>query len=157
MRVAIGADHAGFELKNELAKFIREMGHDVTDLGAHRYDGSDDYPDLAAPVARTVREGAADRGIVICGSGVGASIVANKFRGVRAAMCHDTYSASQGVEHDDMNVLCMGSRVIGTALAQEVVRSFLRAKMDPHPRFKRRLEKLNAIEAQEAGQLTKTG
>lgn len=151
MKVAIGADHAGFELKTELAKFIRGLGYDVTDLGAHQFDAADDYPDLAAPVAREVQARKADKGIVICGSGVGASIVANKFKGVRAAMCHDTYSAAQGVEHDDMNVLCMGSRVIGVALAQEIVRAFLKANMDPHPRFRRRLEKLLAIEAREAG------
>ena len=108
MKVAIGADHAGYELKNEMAKFIRGLGYEVTDLGAHQFDASDDYPDLAAPVAREVQASKADKGIVICGSGVGASIVANKFKGVRAAMCHDTYSAAQGVEHDDMNVLCMG-------------------------------------------------
>ncbi len=156
MRVAIGADHAGFELKKELSQFIRDLGHEVTDLGAHTFDHADDYPDLTAPVARAVQAGDAERSIVICGSGVGASIVANKFLKVRAAMCHDTYSAAQGVEHDDMNVLCMGSRVIGVALAQEVVKSFLRARLDPHPRFKRRLDKLNAIESQEAGRLTKS-
>ncbi len=149
MKVAIGADHAGLDLKNEVKEFVRSLGHQVEDLGAHQFDGSDDYPDTTAPVAQAVRDRKSDRGIVICGSGVGASIVANKFRGVRAAMCHDTYSAAQGVEHDDMNVLCMGSRVVGSALAKEVVRSFLNAKMDPHPRFKRRLDKLLAIEAKE--------
>jgi ribose 5-phosphate isomerase B len=154
MKVAIGADHAGFELKNEIKKFIRELGHDVEDLGAHQYDGADDYPDTTAPVAQAVRDGKFDRGIVICGSGVGASIVANKFRGVRAAMCHDTYSAAQGVEHDDMNVICMGSRVIGSSLAREVVKAFLQAKMDPHPRFKRRLDKLLFIESNETHSLT---
>ncbi len=151
MKVAIGADHAGYELKNEMAKFIRGLGYEVTDLGAHQFDASDDYPDLAAPVAREVQASKADKGIVICGSGVGASIVANKFKGVRAAMCHDTYSAAQGVEHDDMNVLCMGSRVIGIALAQEIIKAFLKAKLDTHPRFRRRLEKLLAIESSEAG------
>ena len=157
MRVAVGADHAGFELKNEVKKFVRELGHEVEDMGAHEFDGADDYPDLTTPVARAVREKKADRGIVICGSGVGASIVANKFRGVRAAMCHDTYSAAQGVEHDDMNVLCMGSRVIGPALAREIVRAFLGATMNPHPRFKRRLDKLLVIEADETGALTRRG
>ncbi len=147
MRVAIGADHAGFELKNEVKKFIAGLGYEVKDLGAHEFVATDDYPDTTAPVARAIRDGQADRGVVICGSGVGASIVANKFKGVRAAMCHDTYSAAQGVQHDDMNVLCMGSRVIGPSLAMEVVRAFLQSEMDPHPRFKRRLDKVLAIEA----------
>lgn len=147
MKVAIGADHAGFELKNELAKYVRELGHEVADLGAHVFDAADDYPDQAAPVARAVRDRKAERGIIVCGSGVGASIVANKFRGVRAAMCHDTYSAAQGVQHDDMNVVCLGSRVVGPAVAREVVRAFLGATMDPHPRFRRRLDKLLEIEA----------
>jgi len=147
MKVAIGADHAGFELKNELAKYVHGLGHEVADLGAHVFDASDDYPDLAAPVARAVRDRKAERGIIVCGSGVGASIVANKFRGVRAAMCHDTYSAAQGVQHDDMNVVCLGSRVVGPAMAREVVKAFLAATMDPHPRFRRRLDKLLEIEA----------
>ena len=151
MRVAIGADHGGFELKKELVKLIGELGHDVIDLGAYKYDGEDDYPDLAAPVAKAVQDGTAERGIILCGSGVGASVAANKFRGVRAAVCHDTYSAAQGVQHDDMNVLCMGARVVGSALATELTKAFLNAKMDSHPRFKRRLDKLNAIEARELG------
>lgn len=145
----MGADHAGFDLKNELAKYVRELGHEVSDLGAHTFDPADDYPDQAAPVARAVRDRKAERGIIICGSGVGASIVANKFHGVRAAMCHDTYSAAQGVQHDDMNVVCLGSRVIGPAVAREVARAFLGATLDPHPRFKRRLDKVLAIEAGE--------
>ncbi len=149
MKVAVGADHAGFELKNEIKKFITELGHEVKDYGALEFEATDDYPDTTAPVARAVRDRETDRGVVICGSGVGASIVANKFRGVRAAMCHDTYSAAQGVEHDDMNVVCIGSRVIGSALAREVVRAFLNANMDKHPRFKRRLDKLLTIEANE--------
>jgi ribose 5-phosphate isomerase B len=149
MKIAIGADHAGFELKNEIRDFARELGHDVTDLGALTFDATDDFPDLTAPVAAGVRDRRFERGIVICGSGVGASIVANKYRGVRAAMCHDTYSAAQGVQHDDMNVLCMGARVIGVSLAREIVKSFLGASLDPHPRFKRRLDKVLRIEAQE--------
>jgi ribose 5-phosphate isomerase B len=150
MKVAIGADHGGFELKKELVKLISELGHETLDLGAHQYDGDDDYPDFSEPVARAVQDGSAERGIILCGSGVGASVVANKFRGVRAAVCHDTYSAAQGVEHDDMNVLCMGARVVGGSLAAELAKAFLNAKMDSHPRFMRRLNKLNAIEARES-------
>lgn len=146
MRVAIGADHGGFALKGELIEQIRRLGHDVSDLGAHKLDPADDFPDFAVPVARAISEGRADRGIVICGSGVGASIAANKVPGVRAAICHDTYSAHQGVEHDDMNVLCLGARVIGSATAQELVKAFIEARPDPHPRFKRRLNKVLELE-----------
>jgi ribose 5-phosphate isomerase B len=151
MKVAIGADHGGFELKKELVKLIGSLGHEAMDLGAHQYDADDDYPDLSEPVAKAVQTGSADRGIILCGSGVGASVAANKFRGVRAAVCHDTYSAAQGVEHDDMNVLCLGARVVGGSLAAELTKAFLAAKMDSHPRFTRRLNKLNAIEARESG------
>ena len=146
MRVAIGADHGGYALKAEIAQLVDSLGHQVSDLGAHELDSDDDYPDLAAPVARSVQNGKADRGIIICGSGVGAAIVASKFRGVRASVCHDTYSAAQGVEHDDMNVLCLGARVIGIAPAQQIVTAFLGAKLDHHPRFRRRLDKLSRIE-----------
>lgn len=146
MRVAIGADHGGFALKSELIEQIKRLGHEVTDLGAHTLDPADDFPDFAVPVARAVANGRAERGIVICGSGVGASIAANKIPGARAAICHDTYSAHQGVEHDDMNVLCLGARVIGPAAALEVVQAFITARLDPHPRFRRRLEKVLAVE-----------
>jgi ribose 5-phosphate isomerase B len=146
MKVAIGADHGGYEIKSEIARLVGSLGHQVADLGAHELDSDDDYPDLAAPVARSVQNGEADRGIVICGSGIGASITASKFRGVRASVCHDTYSAAQGVEHDDMNVLCLGARVIGIAPAQQIVTAFLGAKLDHHPRFRRRLDKLSRIE-----------
>ena len=146
MRVAIGADHGGYPIKAEIAQLVGLLGHQVTDLGAHELDPNDDYPDLAEPVARSVQSGEADRGIIICGSGVGAAIVASKFRGVRASVCHDTYSAAQGVEHDDMNVLCLGARVIGIAPAQQIVTDFLGAKLDRHPRFRRRLDKLSRIE-----------
>ncbi|MBI4306619.1 MAG: RpiB/LacA/LacB family sugar-phosphate isomerase [Chloroflexi bacterium] len=148
MRVAIGADHGGFALKAELVEYIKGLGHDTADLGAHKLDPADDFPDFAVPVARAVAEKRAERGIVICGSGVGASVAANKIPGIRAAVCHDTYSAHQGVEHDDMNVLCMGARVIGPATARELVKAFLEAKMDSHPRFRRRLEKVIALERQ---------
>ena len=146
MRVAIGADHGGYPIKAEIAQLVGLLGHQVSDRGAHELDPDDDYPDLAAPVARSVQSGEADRGIIICGSGVGAAIVASKFRGVRASVCHDSYSAAQGVEHDDMNVLCLGARVIGIAPAQQIVTAFLGAKLDHHPRFRRRLDKLSRIE-----------
>ena len=146
MRVAIGADHGGYPIKAEIAQLVGSLGHQVSDRGAHELDPDDDYPDLAEPVARSVQSGEADRGIIICGSGVGAAIVASKFRGVRASVCHDSYSAAQGVEHDDMNVLCLGARVIGIAPAQQIVTAFLGAKLDHHPRFRRRLDKLSRIE-----------
>ena len=148
MKVAIAADHAGLPLKQEIVEYVRKLGHEPVDLGAHEFDPDDDYPDFAALVAEAVRDGKAERGVLACGSGVGASVAANKFRGVRAAVCHDTYSAAQGVEHDDMNILCVGARVIGPATAQSLVSAFLNAKMDPHPRFKRRLDKVLAIEAE---------
>lgn len=146
MRVAIGADHGGFELKKSLVGFVREAGHEVLDLGADRYDPLDDYPDRAAPVARSVANGETERGVVVCGSGVGAAVAANKVRGARASVCHDTYSARQGVEHDDLNVLCLGARVIGPELAQVVVREFLDARMNPDPKYRRRLDKVIALE-----------
>ena len=146
MRIAVAADHAGFELKNELAKDIGKQGHEVVDLGACEYDPSDDYPDFAAKLARAVQNGEADRGVLICGSGVGASIAANKVRGVRAGLCHDTYSAHQGVEHDDMNVLVLGSRIVGVELAREAVSAFLGARFSGEPRHQRRLDKVKALE-----------
>jgi ribose 5-phosphate isomerase B len=146
MRVAIGADHAGFALKQELATWVQTQGHDLVDLGAHSYDANDDYPDSALAVARAIQANAAEKGLIICGSGVGASIAANKVRGVRAAMCHDTYSAHQGVEHDDMNVLCLGARIIGGSLAIEIVAAFLEASFSGEERHKRRLAKVLAAE-----------
>ncbi len=146
MRVAVGADHAGFNLRGPVISSIEAAGHKVIDLGAHCYDAKDDYPDRAAPVAKSVQSGDADRGVIVCGSGIGAAITANKFRGVRASVCHDTYSAAQGVEHDDMNVLCIGGRVVGEAIAIELVHSFLSAEMGSEERYRRRLEKLNRIE-----------
>ena len=121
MKVTIGADHGGYSLKSDMVKVLESLGHEVTDVGAHAYDGEDDFPDFAAPVAVAVQSGEAERGIILCGSGVGACIAANKFPGVRAGLCHDTYSAGQGVRHDDMNVLCMGARVVGVALAEDLV------------------------------------
>lgn len=146
MRIAVAADHAGFELKRTIGKLIEEAGHEVTDLGACEYDAKDDYPDFAAAIGRAVRDGSVERGVLICGSGVGASIAANKVDGVRAGLCHDTYSAHQGVEHDDMNVLVMGSRIIGPALAEELVRAFLGAQFSGEERHRRRLEKVRALE-----------
>ena len=146
MRIAIGTDHAGFPLRETVLRVIEESGNDALDLGAHKYEATDDYPDRAAPVAEAVASGEADRGIVVCGSGIGASITANKYRGVRASVCHDAFSAAQGVEHDDMNVLCIGARVIGTAIAESVIKSFISANLVDEPRFLRRLDKLIAIE-----------
>ena len=146
MRVAVGADHGGFPLKEEIKAHVLGLGHEPVDVGAHEFDPQDDYPDLAAAVASAVAEGRAERGVMICGSGVGAAIAANKVRGVRASVCHDTYSAHQGVEHDEMNVLCLGARVIGSEVAREVASAFLSARFIPEERYKRRLDKINALE-----------
>jgi ribose 5-phosphate isomerase B len=147
MKVAIGADHGGYELKSDITKVLESLGHEVMDKGAYDYDAEDDFPDFAAPVAASVQSGESERGIVICGSGVGAAIAANKYTRVRAGLCHDTYSAGQGVRHDDMNVLCMGARVVGVALAEDLVKSFMAANLEAdEPRFQRRLDKVTAIE-----------
>lgn len=147
MRIALGADHAGFEFKQQVSAILLSLGHEVDDVGAHSFDPLDDYPDFARPVAEAVATGSADRGLLVCGSGVGASITANKITGIRAAMCHDTYSARQGVEHDDMNVLCLGARVVGIELARELIAAFLGARFSAEERHMRRLEKIKAIEA----------
>jgi ribose 5-phosphate isomerase B len=151
MKVAFAADHAGAPLKSELISRLDAgaPGHDLIDLGGDGSDPEDDYPDFAQRLGEAVRGGEAERGILICGSGVGASIAACKMRGVRAAVCHDTYSAHQGVEHDDMNVLVLGSRVIGTELALECSLAFLGAQFSGEPRHRRRLDKVLAIEAAE--------
>jgi RpiB/LacA/LacB family sugar-phosphate isomerase len=146
MRVALGADHAGLELKNQLAARLRARGYDVADLGAHELDVDDDYVDFAELVARAVVTGNASRGILVCGSGVGVSIAANKLAGVRAAVCHDTYSARQGVEHDAMNVLVVGARVVGVELAAELALTFLAASFSGEPRHVRRLGKIDRLE-----------
>jgi RpiB/LacA/LacB family sugar-phosphate isomerase len=145
MRIAIGADHAGFRLKQELVTYAKSLTYEVLDMGTNS-DKPVDYPDYAAAVAVAVLEQKADRGIVICGSGVGATVAANKVPGIRAGLCHDTYSAHQGVEHDDMNVLVLGARVIGTELARELVKTFLGAKFSGAERHSRRLEKIKALE-----------
>ena len=150
MRIAVGADHAGFELKENVRAFLEKTGHEVIDLGTHNLEPVD-YPDYAEAVGRSLREGKAERGIVICGSGVGASAAANKIPGIRAGLCHDTYSAHQGVEHDDMNVLVLGARVIGPELAHELVRAFVTAQFTKEERHLRRLAKVNAIEARYSG------
>lgn len=147
MRIAIGADHGGYSVKAPLKELLEGQGHTVVDLGADSLDPADDYPDFAKSVAERVASGEADRGIVLCGSGVGAAVASNKVRGVRASVCHDTYSAHQGVEHDDMNVLCLGARIIGEALAQEIVSAFASAKFSGEERHKRRLGKLLDMEA----------
>ncbi|MEZ5366093.1 MAG: ribose 5-phosphate isomerase B [Bryobacterales bacterium] len=148
MRILIGADHGGFALKQEIARHLEATGHTVVDLGAHEYDAKDDYPDFALGVARGVAAGQGERGIIVCGSGVGASVAANKVRGVRAVLSHDTYSAHQGVEHDDVNVLCLGGRIIGGALAREVVDAFVNAKFSGEERHLRRLSKVLEAEDQ---------
>jgi ribose 5-phosphate isomerase B len=148
MTVLIAADHGGFELKNRIADVLRADGHDVTDLGAHSYDAGDDYPDFALAVARGVARGDAERGVIVCGSGVGAAVAANKIRGVRACLCHDSYSARQGVEHDDVNVLCLGGRIVGEALAEYLVRAFMGARFSGAERHRRRLKKILDAESE---------
>ena len=146
MKIAIGSDHAGFELKEEVGKYIAALGHEVLDVGAFNAEPSD-YPDFAERVGRALHAKNAERGVLICGSGVGVSVAANKMPGIRAAMCHDTYSAHQGVEHDDMNVLVMGSRIVGYALAFDLVASFLNAHFQAgEARFVRRLNKVKGME-----------
>ena len=148
MKIAIASDHAGFSLKEEMRDHVRGLGHQVVDLGAFNAEPSD-YPDFAEAVGKELMAGRVERGILICGSGVGVCIAANKMPGVRAGMCHDTYSAHQGVEHDEMNVLVLGARIIGTALAFECVDAYLKANfIASEPRFVRRLHKVMAIEAQ---------
>lgn len=149
MIVALGTDHAGFPLKPAVADAIRANGHDILDCGAHQLEPGDDYPDFAAAVARAILDGKAERGVIVCGSGVGASVAASKFEGIRCALCHDTFSARQGVEDDSMNVLALGARVIGPSLAAELIGSFLRAEFSGAPRHKRRLEKIAQIERSE--------
>jgi len=146
MKLCISADHGGFELKKIIIEHVESLGYKIEDLGGKEYDSSDDYPDTTKLVAEAVSNHNYDKGIVLCGSGVGASVVANKYKDVRAAICHDTYSASQGVEHDDMNIICLGGRIVGDALAKEIVTEFLKAKFVKEERFIRRKEKLDQIE-----------
>ena len=150
MNIAIGADHNGFILKNNIIiPWLQSKGHEVIDSGAYEHNAEDDYPDFAHNVATAISENKADKGIVICGSGVGASITANKVHGIRAAICHDTYSAKQGVEHDDMNVICIGSRIVGEQIILDILDLFIEASFSAHePRFVRRLNKVLNIEQQ---------
>jgi len=145
MRIVLGADHRGYELKGALAESLGAAGHAVLDVGTNG-PGSVDYPDIALAVGEAIQDGRADRGVLVCGSGVGACVAANKMPGIRAGICHDTYSAHQGVEHDDMNVLCLGSRVIGDELAREIVEAFVNAKFSGEERYRRRLAKVEALE-----------
>ena len=146
MKLAVGADHAGLDMKSQIIPWLQQAGHEVVDVGAHTLDPSDDFPDFAAAVGRTLGGGEAERGVMICGSGVGATIASNKVSGVRAALCHDTYTARQGVEHNDMNVLCLGGRVIGIETAKEVISAFVGASFTGEERFLRRIDKVGKIE-----------
>ena len=150
--IAVAADHAGYELKEMLKGYVTSLGYQVIDVGTFHPELPDDYPDWAEALAARIRSGEAARGILICGSGVGVCVAANKIPGIRAAICHDNYSARQGVEHDDMNVLVLGARIIGTELANDLVRSFLGATFSHEERHERRLAKVNAIEKKYAGQ-----
>lgn len=156
MRVSIAADHGGFSLKAPLVKMLSESGHDVTDLGANNEERSD-YPDFSKAVGEALQQGRSDRGIVICGSGVGACIAANKMRGIRACVCHDTYSARQGVEHDDMNVLVLGARIVGVELAFDIVRAFIGAQFNNGERYIGRLQKVEAMERAACEQVNQSG
>ena len=146
MRIAVAADHGGFPLKAELIDRLVQAGHEPIDLGAHEYVAGDDYPDYALAVGKAVQSKQVERGLILCGSGVGACIAANKLKGVRAGLCHDTYSAHQGVEHDDMNVLCLGARIVGAELAKEIVTAFAAAQFNSGERYQRRLEKVSRME-----------
>ncbi len=146
MKIAVAGDHAGVPLNQTVIDELRRLGHEVTDLGTHDPNKPDDYPDYAAALAKEIVEGRCERGVLICGSGVGASVAANKVKGIRAGLAHDTYSAHQGVEHDDMNVLCLGARIIGPATAIELVHAFVGAQFTGEERHRRRLAKITAIE-----------
>jgi ribose 5-phosphate isomerase B len=148
MRIGIAADHGGLALKDDLAQKLRGAGFDVVDFGAHQLNPDDDYPDLIAPLAKAVAGGEVERGIAVCGSGVGACVAANKVPGVRAALIADPFSAHQGVEDDDMNMICLGGRVIGPLLAWDLAQSFLAARFKPEPRYRRRLDKISCLERQ---------
>jgi ribose 5-phosphate isomerase B len=150
MRLALAADHAGYALKQELAAKLAQQGHTVLDLGTHS-TAPCDYPDAAEAVATALHDQQADRGIIVCGSGAGVSIAASKFPGIRGAVCHDTYTAHQAVEHDDMNVLCLGARVVGSSLALEIAEAFTRASFSGAERHQRRLDKILAIERRFTG------
>jgi ribose 5-phosphate isomerase B len=145
-KVALAADHGGFVLKTALIPWLESAGYEILDLGAYIFNSADDYPDFAEDLAEAIISGKAEKGILVCGSGVGASIAANKIPGVRACLCHDTYSAHQGVEHDNMNILCLGGRVIGIELAKELAAAFLQAEFSGLDKYRRRVDKIIAIE-----------
>jgi ribose 5-phosphate isomerase B len=147
VRVGIATDHGGFTLKEELVAHLREAGHEVMDVGAHTLDPGDDYPDFVIPLAQAVAAGKVERAVAVCGSGVGAAVCANKIPGIRAGLIHDHFSARQGVEDDDMNIICMGGRVVGPAVARDLVDTFLGAKFSRAERHLRRLRKVAALEA----------
>ncbi|HOK54354.1 MAG TPA: RpiB/LacA/LacB family sugar-phosphate isomerase [Armatimonadota bacterium] len=147
MRIGIAADHGGFELKERLITELKTLGHEITDFGANELGPDDDYPDFVVPLAKAVAEGKVERGIAVCGSGVGAAIAANKVPGVRAALIHDCFSAHQGVEDDDMNLICLGGRVTGYNLALDLVKTFLEARFAEEDRFQRRLRKITDLES----------
>ena len=146
MKISLAADHNGLDLKKEISDQLENEGHEVIDVGPHSHDPLDDYPDYAKKLADSVSRGESLRGIMICGSGVGASVASNKVKGIRAAVCHDIYSAHQGVEHDDMNVLCLGSRIVGTEVARELVKAFIGAEYTGEERHQRRLDKVLGME-----------
>ena len=150
MRVAVAFDHRGVKLREELLAELAALGHETVDLGTDKAEPRIDYPDKAREVGEAIRSGEAERGVFVCGSGVGASVAANKLAGIRAAICHDTYSAHQGVEHDDMNVLCLGSEVVGAELALELTRTFLAARFNGGERYLRRLEKIEEMEREKS-------
>ncbi len=149
IRIGLAADHGGFELKKIIKKYLQDHNYGVSDFGATKLNSSDDYPDFVVPMARAISDGKIDRGIAICGSGVGACIAANKVHGVRAALIHEVFSARQGVEDDHMNLICLGGRVTGYALAMELVKAFLNATYQPVDRFERRLKKIEELENKE--------
>src|SRR5947209_17034996 len=146
MRIAVAFDHRGVKLRDRILETVAALGHELVDLGADAPEPRIDYPDKAREIGEAILAGDAERGVLVCGSGVGASVAANKLPGIRAAICHDVYSAHQGVEHDDMNVLCLGSEVVGAALAADLIRAFLAAHFQPEERYVRRLQKIEALE-----------
>jgi ribose 5-phosphate isomerase B len=150
MIVGLAADHGGFEMKEKLLPVLRQWGYEVVDFGAHEFNPEDDYPDVVAPLARSVAQGEVERGLALCGSGVGAAVTANKIPGVRAALITEVYSAHQGVEHDDLNLICLGGWVTGFALAQDLIKTFLTARFNGADRHRRRLEKIARLETAQA-------
>lgn len=146
MKIAVASDHGGFPLKAQIVQLVESLGHDVVELGAYELQPADDYPDFAREIGTAIQQGTAQRGILLCGSGVGACVAANKMRGIRAGLCHDHYSAAQGVEHDDINVLCLGARVVGPAVVQDLVTAFVNARYSGEERHQRRLEKVRSLE-----------